>query len=200
MLKPRKSPPYIAIGALSVHLWTCFTVGRLPQVGFLQMADAGEISKQFHVVVTLLAAAWAMLALGILLCLQQRIFPHWLPYFSTACDIVILTSIICVADGPRSVLVVGYLLILVLATLRRLPLKALRHSHQRTCLFVRSRCARSDCSVSTNSIRIWLIRVPCYQHHHALSIALAGAAGANCPPRPTFGHNAELSERRKVDA
>src|SRR5262245_42221733 len=108
----------IAIGTFYiVHLWSYFSSqGRLPQFGFLQIADAGEISKHFHVVVTLLAAAWAMLALGILLSLQQRIFPRWLPYFSTGCDVVILTSIICVADGPRSALVVGYFLILVLAT------------------------------------------------------------------------------------
>jgi hypothetical protein len=115
----------VAVGAFYlIHLWSYFSSqGRLPHFAFLQLADAGEISKQFHVVVTLLAAAWAMLALGILLCLQQRIFPRWLPYFSTTCDVILLTSIICVAAGPRSVLVVGYFLILIVATLRlSLPL------------------------------------------------------------------------------
>jgi hypothetical protein len=64
-----------------------------------------------------------MLALGILLALQNRIFPRWLPYFSTGCDIVLLTSIVCLGEMARSPLIVGYLLILILATLRlSLPL------------------------------------------------------------------------------
>jgi hypothetical protein len=115
----------IAIGAFYIiHLWSYFSSqGRLPNFGFLQLAAAGEVSKQFHVLVTLLAVAWAMLALGILLALQQRIFPRWLPYFSTGCDIVLLSSIICLGSVARSPLVAGYFLILVLATLRlSLPL------------------------------------------------------------------------------
>jgi hypothetical protein len=114
-----------AIGAFYiVHLWSYFSSqGQLPNFGFLQLADAGEVGKQFHVLVTLLATAWAMLALGILLALQQRIFPRWLPYFSTGCDVVMLTSIVSIASGPRSPLVAGYFLILILATLRMsLPL------------------------------------------------------------------------------
>jgi len=115
----------IAIGAFYlVHLWSYFSAqGRLPNFGFLQVAEAGEVSQRFHVLVTLLAVAWAMLALGILLALQQRIFPRWLPYLSTGCDIVLLTSIICLGSVARSPLVAGYFLILVLATLRlSLPL------------------------------------------------------------------------------
>src|SRR5262249_2652726 len=76
-----------------------------------------------HTLITLLAVAWAMLALGILLALQQRIFPLWLPYFTTACDIVLLTSIICIGGMARSPLVVGYFLLIILATLQlHLPL------------------------------------------------------------------------------
>src|SRR6185503_11211712 len=107
-----------------VHLWSYFSSqGRVPNFGFFQLADAGEISKQFHILITLLAVAWAMLALGILLALQQRIFPLWLPYFTTACDIVLLTSIICIGSMARSPLIVGYFLVIILATLRlNLPL------------------------------------------------------------------------------
>ena len=115
----------IAIGAFyAVHLWSYFSSqGKLPQFGFWQLAEPGEVGQRFHVLVTLLAVAWAMLALGILLALQQRIFPRWLPYFSTGCDIVLLTSIICLGSVARSPLVAGYFLILVLATLRlSLPL------------------------------------------------------------------------------
>jgi hypothetical protein len=115
----------VAVGAFYlVHLWSYFSSqGRLPKLGFWQLADAGDINRQFHVLATLIAVAWAMLALGILLALQQRIFPRWLPYFSTAGDIALLTSIICLGGAARSPLVAGYFLILVLATLRiSLPL------------------------------------------------------------------------------
>ena len=114
-----------AIGAFYiVHLWSySSSQGRLPWLGVLQLAEAGEVGKQFHLLVTLLAAAWAMLALGILLALQQRIFPRWLPYFSTGCDVVMLTSMLCISSGARSPLVAGYFLILILAALRlSLPL------------------------------------------------------------------------------
>jgi hypothetical protein len=115
----------IAIGTFYlVHLWSYFSAqGRLPKLGFWQLAEAGQINREFHILVTLLAVAWAMLALGILLALQQRIFPRWLPYFSTACDILMLTGIICIGSAARSPLVAGYFLILVLAALRlSLPL------------------------------------------------------------------------------
>jgi hypothetical protein len=107
-----------------VHLWSYFgSQGWLPNYGFLQIAESGEISKRFHLLVTLVAVAWAMLALGILLALQHRIFPRWLPYFSTGCDIMLLTSIVCLGGMARSPLVVGYFLVLILATLRlSLPL------------------------------------------------------------------------------
>jgi hypothetical protein len=115
----------IAIGLFYlVHLWSYFSAqGRLPNFGLLQLAGAGEINKQFHLLVTLLAVAWAMLALGILLALQQRIFPRWLPYFSTGCDILLLTCMISIGSAARSPLVSGYFLILVLSALRlSLPL------------------------------------------------------------------------------
>jgi hypothetical protein len=115
----------IAIGVFYlVHLWSYFgSQGWLPNFGFLQIAESGEISKRFHLLITLIAVAWAMLALGILLALQNRIFPRWLPYFSTGIDIVLLTSIICLGGMARSPLVVGYFLVVILATLRlSLPL------------------------------------------------------------------------------
>src|SRR3954470_19717308 len=115
----------IAIGAFYlVHLWTYFgSRGWLPNYGFLLVTESGEITRRFHILVTLIAVAWAMLALGILLALQHRIFPRWLPYFSIGCDIVMLTSIVMLGGMARSPLVVGYFLILIVATLRlSLPL------------------------------------------------------------------------------
>lgn len=198
----------IAVGAFYlVHLWTYFSSqGRLPHFAFLQLADVGEISKQFHVVVTLLAAAWAMLALGILLCLQQRVFPRWLPYFSTGCDIVILTSIICVADGPRSALVVGYLLILVLAALR-LSLPLVRFATAACALayvFVLG-CAKWPDSFGLDKLNPHLadVRIPRYQQFiMLLAITLAGIMLGQIVRRVRYlaVEFADLSERGKVDA
>ena len=115
----------VGVGAFyTVHLLHYYaSLGKLPQLGFLQLGGAESVDRQFHVAVTLLAVAWTMLALGLLLCLQRQIFPAWLKYFSTGCDVVLLTSILTLADGPRSALVVGYFVILALATLRiSLPL------------------------------------------------------------------------------
>jgi len=59
-----------------------------------------------------------MLCAGVLLCRQQRIFPAWLKYLSTGCELVLLTSILTLADGPRSPLLIAYFLVIALASLR----------------------------------------------------------------------------------
>lgn len=110
----------VAIGAFYiVHLWSYYSsLGKLPQLSFLQIAGAGEIGKEFHSEITLLAVAWAMLALGVLYALHQKYFPTWLSYFTTASDVVLLVAVLCIANGPRSPLVAGFFLILVLASIR----------------------------------------------------------------------------------
>jgi len=110
----------IAIGSFYiVHLLNYHGL----RIGVLRLADGGDVSREFHVQVTLLAVAWTMLAVGTLLCLRQRIFPRWLKLFSTGADIVLLTAVLYVSNGPQSPLVLGYPLIIVLATLRlSLPL------------------------------------------------------------------------------
>ena len=85
-------------------------------LSFVQMPRVVE--RPFHLAITLLTVAWAMLCLSVLICRTQRIFPSWLKYISTACDLVLLTSILTLADGPRSPLVVVYFLLIVLASLR----------------------------------------------------------------------------------
>lgn len=87
-------------------------------LGFLQLPRVEGVDHAFHVAVTRLAVAWVLLALAILVCLQRRVFPTWLKYISTGGDLVLLTSMLVVADGPKSPLVVGYFLILALAALR----------------------------------------------------------------------------------
>jgi hypothetical protein len=72
---------------------------------------------------TAIVVAWTMMSLATLLCLQLRIFPAWLKYATTLGDVVLLTTTLMIADGPRSPLVVGYFLVIPLAALRfQLPL------------------------------------------------------------------------------
>jgi hypothetical protein len=59
-----------------------------------------------------------MLGLGVLLWLRLHILPEALKYVATGLDVVFLTLLLMVADGPKSPLVVGYFLIPALASLR----------------------------------------------------------------------------------
>ena len=82
-----------------------------------------SVDLGFHRTMTAIVVAWTMTSLATLLCLQLRIFPAWLKYATTLGDVVLLTTTLIIADGPRSPLVVGYFLIIVLAGLRfQLPL------------------------------------------------------------------------------
>ncbi|MGI9430097.1 MAG: hypothetical protein ACR2NM_15665 [Bythopirellula sp.] len=110
----------IAIGTFYlIHLWNYFSSqGKLPDWGFLQLAGAGEVERRFHLMVTFLALAWILMAAVVHLSLQDRVFPKWLPFASTLCDVLFLTSILTVASGPQSPLIVGYFLVIALAALR----------------------------------------------------------------------------------
>jgi hypothetical protein len=84
---------------------------------------AGEVDRPFHQAVTALALAWAIVALGVLICLTRHVFPASLKFLSTTADLVLLTVILVLADGPKSPLIVAYFLLVVVALLRfSLPL------------------------------------------------------------------------------
>lgn len=74
--------------------------------------------RRFHQLMTALAAAWIAVALAIRLALDRQFFPSAMKYITTLVDVVLLTLVIGAADGPRSPLVVGYFLILMVAALR----------------------------------------------------------------------------------
>ena len=81
------------------------------------------VDRPFHLAVTSVAVAWTMLGLGVHLCLSRRIFPAALKFVSTGGDLLLMTCVLAVSNGPRSPLIVGYFLILALAALRfSLPL------------------------------------------------------------------------------
>jgi hypothetical protein len=93
------------------------------RLGVLELPPVEGVGQPFHHAVTALAVAWTLASLAVLLCLRRSVFPASLKFVSTSFDVVLLTSILSVADGARSPLVVGYLLIVVLAALRfSLPL------------------------------------------------------------------------------
>jgi len=87
--------------------------GRLGAIGLPQVS-----SDRFHAEVTALAVAWTMVALATLVCLRRQFFPAAMKFVTTGCDLVLLTAVLTVADGPRSPLVVAYFLIIALAALR----------------------------------------------------------------------------------
>ena len=81
------------------------------------------VDRRFHLAVTSVAVAWTMLGLAVQLCLSRRIFPSYLKFASTGGDVLLMTCVLMVSNGPRSPLIVGYFLILALAALRfSLPL------------------------------------------------------------------------------
>jgi hypothetical protein len=86
------------------------------RLGVLEMPPLA--SRPFHLAVTMLVASWLMVCVGVLLCRVQGYFPFGLKYISTCCDLLLLTAILALADGPKSPLLVGYFLILALAGLR----------------------------------------------------------------------------------
>lgn len=87
-------------------------------LGWLQLERVEGVDQRFHQAVTALAVAWSMTSLGIFFCLRRQIFPAALKYASTGADMLFMTGILMLADGPRSPLTVGYFLIVALAGLR----------------------------------------------------------------------------------
>jgi hypothetical protein len=86
---------------------------------FYVFEKAAAEQLPFHRQATLIAVAWTILALAIWTCLRLSIFPAALKYTSTACDILLLTSLAALnAPGPLSPLILGYFLIIAMAALR----------------------------------------------------------------------------------
>ncbi len=85
---------------------------------FYAFSNRDAAQTQFHQQATAIAVAWTMVALAIMLCLRQRIFPAALKYCSTGSDLLLLTALAALAGGPHSPLVLAYFVIVVLAALR----------------------------------------------------------------------------------
>jgi len=93
------------------------------RLGVFEIPRIESVDRPFHLAVTALAVAWTMTALAVQICLRRQVFPASLKFLSTGADIVLMTCVLCVSNGPRSPLIVGYFLIVALAALRfSLPL------------------------------------------------------------------------------
>jgi hypothetical protein len=94
-----------------------FYIVELLRFYIFEQANPEQLA--FHRQATMVAVAWTMVSLAILLCLRMKIFPAALKYASTACDIALLTALAALnAPGPFSPLVLGYFLIIAMAALR----------------------------------------------------------------------------------
>jgi hypothetical protein len=85
-------------------------------LGFLQMPSI--VSRGLHLAISMVVLVWACVCLAVYVCRIQGVFPKQLKFLSTGADLVLLTTIIALAEGPKSPLLVVYFIILGLAALR----------------------------------------------------------------------------------
>ena len=90
-------------------------------LGPVALAPVEGVDRQVHLAITALAVAWVALAGGVLLLLRAKVFPAGLKFGTTAADVVLLTCMLVVVDGPKSTLSIGYFLVITLAVLRFSP-------------------------------------------------------------------------------
>ena len=93
------------------------TLDKLSALAALGKADF-VVDKRFHLLATLLALAWILVAAAVHLCLRNRVFPRGLSATVAAFDLVLLTAVLCISNGPRSPVVAAYFLVIVLSGLR----------------------------------------------------------------------------------
>lgn len=87
-------------------------------LGPLQLPKVAGVDQRFHFAITALAVAWVAVAAAVLLLLRNRFFPASLKFITTAADVLLLTAMLLIADGPKSTLTVGYFLVVTLSVLR----------------------------------------------------------------------------------
>lgn len=87
-------------------------------LGPLELAPVRGVDAPFHAAITALAVVWVALAGGVVVALRSRLFPPWLKYLTAGADTLLLTSMLAIADGPASPLVVVFFPVLALAALR----------------------------------------------------------------------------------
>lgn len=72
------------------------------------------LGPAYHLAITAIALGWVATAVTLHLALGRRYRPAWLPYAVVSADLLLVTLLLMVSDGPQSALLV--LLLLVVAT------------------------------------------------------------------------------------
>jgi hypothetical protein len=138
-------------------------------LGFIELEQVEGVDQRFHAAVTALTVAWIASAAAVWILLRNRRFPPALKYVSTGVDVALLTSILLIADGPKSPLLVVYFIILAGAPLR-LSLPLVRFTTVATI-------AGYVVLIGDAWMRRPELRVPRYQQLMTiLALALAGVA------------------------
>ena len=85
--------------------------------------DDATVTGDYHRDITVLVLMWFALGLGVYFMTSRRIMPPALKFGSLAGDLVLLTLMMLLSDGPKSPLVVVYMLVVGSTALRlSLPL------------------------------------------------------------------------------
>jgi len=87
-------------------------------LGVVAFQQVEGVDQTFHAAVTALTVAWIASAVAVMILMRSRRFPPALKYVTTSVDIVLLTAILLIADGPKSPLVIAYFVVLAGAPLR----------------------------------------------------------------------------------
>jgi len=87
-------------------------------VGPIQIPRVEGVDEAFHAASTALAVAWVAVAAAVLVAIKNQIFPPILKYLSTTADLILMTAVLTLADGPRSPMLLVLFLIVVLAGMR----------------------------------------------------------------------------------
>ena len=84
---------------------------------WLSRDDPG-LAGDYHLKVTALSMVWSIGVLVLYLCLARRWVPPALKYAVTVWDLVLVTTLLVLAGGPNSPLVILYFLVIAAAPLR----------------------------------------------------------------------------------
>lgn len=104
----------VAVGVF--YLIELATQQGIPLPG-LDVSQTG-LTAGTHRAITLICSAWIAVGLGVLLLLRNRIFPRWLKFATTGCDLFLLTLVLMAGTGSSSPMVAAYFVIVALAGLR----------------------------------------------------------------------------------
>ncbi|MGE0323730.1 MAG: hypothetical protein AB7K71_37585 [Polyangiaceae bacterium] len=76
------------------------------------------VGRDMHAMVTALVGSWVGAALLTVVVMRLRYFPIWLKYLTTSIDLAMMTAVLAVLDGPKSPMLVGFVLVLALSATR----------------------------------------------------------------------------------